>query len=180
MIIGIDYSMTTPAITVREYTTTCNFLTSVKKYQTSYLPQSNRDFTIVGWPYPEFTSQEDRFNGISDWAMKLCKKEDTIVIEDYAMGAKGKVFHIAENCGLLKHKLYKQGIKFVTIAPTALKKFATGKGNADKCAMYDAFVNETGIHLRELMESDNKDCGSPVSDIVDSYFLALYGETIKH
>ena len=63
------------------------------------------------------------------------------------------------------------------IAPTALKKFAAGKGNADKCVMHAAFKEQTGIDLMVSMEKESKDCGSPVSDIVDSYFLARYAIT---
>jgi len=102
---------------------------------------------------------------------------DHIVIEDYAMGAKGRVFHLGENCGLLKHKLWHNGLTFSVIAPTALKKFATGKGNADKCAMVEAFRLRTGIDLPVHMQG-GKDCGSPVSDIVDSWFLAAYGREV--
>ena len=93
------------------------------------------------------------------------------------MGAKGKVFHIAENCGLLKHKLWVAAHRYQTITPTALKKFATGKGNADKCMMHAAFVAETGIDLMKAMDKESKDCGSPVSDIVDSFYLAKYAFT---
>ena len=90
------------------------------------------------------------------------------------MGAKGKVFHIGENCGLLNHKLWKEKMSFKVIAPTALKKFASGKGNADKCMMHESFVKDTGINLMKEMDKESKDCGSPVSDIVDSYYLARY------
>ena len=90
------------------------------------------------------------------------------------MGAKGKVFHIGENCGLLKHKLWKNKIRFETVTPTALKKFATGKGNSDKCIMHAAFHELTKINLMKEMDKESKDCGSPVSDIVDSYFIARY------
>ena len=109
------------------------------------------------------------------WAVLQCIDADVIVLEDYAMGAKGKVFHLGENCGLLKHKLWQRGLKFETVAPTALKKFASGKGNSDKCAMLNAFVKETGIDLMKQMDKESKDCGSPVSDVVDSFYLAQWG-----
>jgi hypothetical protein len=92
------------------------------------------------------------------------------------MGAKGRVFHLGENCGLLKHNLWKHGLNFTLVSPTALKKHATGKGNADKCAMISAFHHKTGIDLASLMDIGN--CGSPLSDVVDSWFLADYGRDV--
>ena len=95
-------------------------------------------------------------------------------IEDYSFGSTGRVFHIAENCGLLKYKLWEIGLRFTTIAPSAIKKFATGKGNADKQKMYDAFVAETGQNLIQFY-SKSGTLTSPVTDIVDSYYIAKYG-----
>jgi hypothetical protein len=52
-----------------------------------------------------------------------------------------------------------------------IKKYATGKGNADKQMMYDSFVQDTGSPLRLTLTPDKKEITSPVSDIVDSYFI---------
>jgi hypothetical protein len=177
-VIGIDYSMTSPAVTLIDGDRTiCWFLTSVKKNQ---ITQTFGVFTCVGDIYPDFLCQEQRYDLISEWAVSKCRVDpDALIIEDYAMGAKGKVFHIGENCGLLKHKLWKEKLRFDVIAPTALKKFAAGKGNADKCMMHSAFIEHTGIDLMKSMDKETKDCGSPVSDIVDSYFLAKYALTKK-
>jgi hypothetical protein len=177
-VIGIDYSMTSPAVTLIDGDRTiCWFLTSVKKNQ---ITQTFGVFTCVGDIYPDFLCQEQRYDLISDWAVSKCRVDpDALIIEDYAMGAKGKVFHIGENCGLLKHKLWKEKLRFDVIAPTALKKFAAGKGNADKCMMHSAFIEHMGIDLMKSMDKETKDCGSPVSDIVDSYFLAKYALTKK-
>lgn len=177
-VLGIDYSMTSPAITLIDgEKATCWFLTSVKRNQTT---QTFGMLTCVGDTYPDYLCPEQRYDLISDWAVSKCGiVVDALVIEDYAMGAKGKVFHIGENCGMLKHKLWKRKIPFETVAPTALKKFASGKGNADKCMMHAAFKDQTGIDLMKSMDKESKDCGSPVSDIVDSYFLARYALTRK-
>jgi hypothetical protein len=172
-VLGIDYSMTSPAITLIDgEKATCWFLTSVKRNQVTH---TFGMLTCVGDVYPDYLCPEQRYDLISEWAVSKCRVDaDALVIEDYAMGAKGKVFHIGENCGMLKHKLWKSGIRFETVAPTALKKFAAGKGNADKCIMHAAFKDQTGIDLMKSMDKESKDCGSPVSDIVDSYFLARY------
>ncbi len=102
-----------------------------------------------------------------------------IFIEDYSYGSKGKVFNLAENAGLLKYKMWDVGYRFELVPPTVLKKFATGKGNADKEGMYEAFVSQTGVNLQKIMFPDRKTLASPVTDIVDSYWLSQYGYSLN-
>ena len=132
-----------------------------------------------GHGYPDWTTEEERHHKISEWALGLCKDADLIVIEDYAMGAKGRVFNIGENAGLLKWKLWQAGLKFEKVAPTLLKKFATGKGNADKDKMHQAFLDRFGVNLKASMTPDATKVGNPVSDIVDAIFLSCYGQTLS-
>jgi Holliday junction resolvasome RuvABC endonuclease subunit len=94
-----------------------------------------------------------------------------VALEGYAYSASGKVFQIAENTGILKYKLYLLSIPVTVIPPTEIKKFATGKGNADKNAMYAAFSHETGVNLKSVLTPKRADSVSPVSDIVDSYYI---------
>ena len=70
---------------------------------------------------------------------------------------------------LLKYRLKEYDYKI--LVPSVIKKFATGKGNADKQMMYDSFVQDTGSPLRMTITPDKKEISSPVSDIVDSYFI---------
>ena len=174
---GIDYSMTSPAICLfdgEEWH--ARFLTQTEKHQKHYTFQTPLGvIEVTGDPYKDYTCQEQRFDNISEWVMAcIDDPEAKIVIEDYAMGAKGKVFHIAENCGLLKHKIWEEGFKYSTLAPTALKKFATGKGNSDKNAMHEQFIKDTGVNLMREMTPNAKDCGNPVSDVVDAFYLAKW------
>jgi hypothetical protein len=55
------------------------------------------------------------------------------------------------------------------IEPSKAKKLATGKGNADKQAMYEAFSKETNTDLMFIFKQ--KSLTNPVTDIVDSYFI---------
>ena len=57
------------------------------------------------------------------------------------------------------------------VSPSHIKKIATGKGNADKNQMYQAFVKETGILLKDIISPNKKEIGNPVSDLVDSYYI---------
>lgn len=97
-----------------------------------------------------------------------------MIIEDYSMGSKGRVFHIAENCGILKHELYVNELPFDTVPPTTLKKFASGKGNASKEMMYESFLRETNIDIKNHINPKLKESDNPVSDVIDSFYLAKY------
>jgi hypothetical protein len=98
-----------------------------------------------------------------------------IFLEGYAMGAKGLVFDIAENTSILKHKLWKSGFSITCVPPTVIKKFATGKGNATKDGMNDAFIKDTGVKLMPIFQPKAESVGSPVGDLVDSFYMCKYG-----
>jgi hypothetical protein len=44
--------------------------------------------------------------------------------------------------------------------------------------MHSSFVKDTNIDLMKTMDKESKECSSPVSDIVDSYYLAKYAMAI--
>ena len=73
--------------------------------------------------------------------------------------------------GLLKYKLFKNDLRYNLLAPAQVKKFATGKGNANKEKMIEAFKEETGCDLLKIFECNYT---SPVSDIADSYFICKF------
>jgi hypothetical protein len=55
------------------------------------------------------------------------------------------------------------------VEPSRVKKLATGKGNADKQAMYEAFLKETKVDLVSIFEQ--KSLTNPVTDIIDSFYI---------
>ena len=175
-IVGIDYSMSSPAITIFSgnlesfcYSNCqCFFLTSNKKFVGKFQPN------IIGTEMPFWNSEEERFDHISSWALScLPDKVDLIGIEGYSFGSKGRVFNIAENCGLLKHKLWKLKIPIEIVAPSAIKKHGAGKGNAKKEVLEEHFLAKTGLDLRTILGQTQKQM-NPSSDIIDSYFLTGY------
>ena len=176
--IGIDYSLTSPCVCVNTDNTFANskfyFLTDKK--------------SLVGWVYPnivgtahsEYSVESQRYENISNWVLSCIPQKTEgmrITIEDYSFGSKGKVFHIAENCGVLKYNLYKMSYTYDTVPPTVIKKFATGKGNATKDVMYEQFVKDTGIKLHDHISPKAK-LNSPTTDIVDAWYIAKYSMTI--
>ena len=103
-----------------------------------------------------------------------------VFIEGYSFGSKGQaVFQIAENCGILKYRLQMSPtILYDTIVPSVVKKYASGKGNADKQLMYDSFKEHTKKDLMKIF--DMQTLNNPVTDNVDSYYIAKVGyENIK-
>lgn len=172
---GIDYSMTSPAVCIHvgdewsHKNCTIHFLASRRAHMINTPRLKATEY------HNDFTINEPRFDWLSRWACDIVRAANPsqIVIEGYAMGAKGQVFHIAENTGLLKHSLWKAGFKFDTPAPTAVKKFATGKGNAKKEDLEKAFIAETGWDIRAELNQSAKSW-NPSSDIIDAYYLAKH------
>lgn len=174
-LVGLDYSMTGPAICICQgefHISNCQiyYMTDTIKYQGAFVHGH-----IIGHPFPHWENDVERFHLISEFfisKLKLFAHEDTKMnIEGYAMGARGRVFHIGENTGILKYKLWEHNIKFDVVAPTRIKKQATGKGNADKNIMYSYFEQETGINLRKALDYTKTEISSPIGDIVDSYYI---------
>jgi hypothetical protein len=170
MLIGIDYSITCPCLCLfderKEFKfNNCFFyyLTNTKKYADKIAPN------ITGESFQEYVQDVDRFDTISQWAVNLCIGAADVGMEGYAYGAKGRVFNLAENMGLLKYKLYKHAIPVTIIEPAKVKKCATGKGNADKQVMYETFSKETNTNLLSVF--NQKTLSNPVTDVIDSYYV---------
>jgi hypothetical protein len=170
MLIGIDYSITCPCLCLFDERKAFKFdncffyyLTNTKKYADKIAPN------ITGESFQEYVQDVDRFDTISEWATNLCIGAADVGMEGYAYGAKGRVFNLAENMGLLKYKLYKHAIPVTIVEPSKVKKCATGKGNADKQVMYETFSKETNTDLKSIF--NQKTLSNPVTDVIDSYYV---------
>ena len=187
MKIGIDYSLSSPGVCVNtsegEFRyEDCNFyyLTSTKKYDSTFKEKIAFGQSTVEYKGTQnklYTSEPERYNNIADWVIDIIKSykgTPTIQIEDYSYGSTGRVFHIAENLGLLKYKLKMEcGWDYTLLPPSVIKKFATDKGNANKELMLEAFEKDTGVNLEVLFDTKSK---SPISDVADAYFICKYQE----
>tara|TARA_B100000085_G_scaffold95239_1_gene86394 strand:+ start:283 stop:750 length:468 start_codon:yes stop_codon:yes gene_type:complete len=146
------------------------YLTNKKKWT----GQMSED--IIGYEHKEWTDPIQRFKYISDFVFDIIGSliNPEIFIEGYSFGSKGQgLFQIAENCGILKYRLLQKGYSYNTVVPSVVKKGATGKGNADKDMMYEAFVKETNIDLKKIFDTEK--VSNPLSDIADSYFIQKVG-----
>lgn len=174
IIVGIDYSLTSPCVCISKDKTFTNSFFYFLNDRKSVI---GKHHNILGETHDEYLTDQQRYENIASWVLGILlnftKDEIYIMIEDYSFGSKGKVFHIAENCGLLKYVLYKNGYKFFTVPPTVVKKHATGKGNATKEKMYETFVESTGVELHKILSPTTK-LGSPTTDVVDAWYIARY------
>lgn len=188
-IVGIDYSITSPSICLYDselggkmFYEKCifHFRTGVKK-TFDYVTQIKNKQYIVYKEHQKRLMGTPRHCQLASWSIDIIEEfnPDAIFIEGYAMAAKGMTFDIGENTGALKVELYKKDYDINVVAPSSIKKFATGKGNASKTNMFENFKKETRFNLPTILQVKNPE-SSPCSDIVDSYFVCKYGESLLH
>ncbi len=179
VVAGIDYSMTSPAICVHKgkdwHIDNCTFY-----FQTGITKMVIDTDKIKGSMLMKHTSQEQRFfqNAVWSKGILLSHNPELVALEGYAMGAKGLIFNIAENTGMLKHIMWREKIKFVTPPPTVLKKFATGKGNSNKEAMQEAFIKETGWTDLKQTLGQKESMFNPSGDLIDAYYACKYARSM--
>ena len=185
-IAGIDYSLTSPAICVYKEEDggyfdfdRCVFHYLSNNERQQQLATRSGLSNLKAEPYPEWKTAEERHEELTAWAYRIVQGCEEVYLEGYAFAtaAQAGVRSIAENTGLLKHKMRKNKISFKSNPPTVIKKFATGKGNANKEVMYEAFVDEllTPTDLKERLTPKATKVKNPISDLVDAYFIAKCG-----
>jgi Holliday junction resolvasome RuvABC endonuclease subunit len=177
--VGVDYSLTSPAVCVSVDGTWENsqlyYLNSKKKTEGKVAKN------ITGTLHQVYSCDQQRYQNNMKWVFGLIeqypKKSVKVMIEDYSFGSKGRVFNLAENCGVLKQELWRQGYSYSAVPPTVLKKFASGKGNANKEKMYEAFLQKYSVDL--ILEFGFVKLDNPITDIVDAFFLSQYSMETK-
>lgn len=176
---GVDFSMNSPALTAISAGEIRSFFVPQKKVHEAVFSLGNYKIIPIGFTrklnnsFDKYHENSEFIKKSIEWVRKeFSPKQELFAIEGYSYGSKGSsLFNIAENCGIMKYNLQRlHNIQFVEYSPSEIKKFATGKGTAKKDAMYKEFQQETGIKLDIMLNS--KMDGNPVSDIVDSYFIA--------
>lgn len=202
-IIGIDYSISSPSVCAcvldngEFLLSNCKFVygTDKKVFLGSF---SNGMFT----GHETISSKHenvDRFMRLASISQSLIVqyKEHNldIAIEDYAFSRAGQLTTLGENGGILKAAIKARFNEYVKpYSSTTIKKFARecfpvelqkdSKGKLikmDKEQMHEAFKYDTGVNLclifgvdSVLTQSGAITKGNPITDIVDSYFVAKY------
>jgi Holliday junction resolvasome RuvABC endonuclease subunit len=99
---------------------------------------------------------------------------DGAAIEGYAFAAKGAKFNLGEVGGVLRLALYDRSIPSIEVPPTYLKKFFTGKGNAQKNVMMKEAYKNYGIDI-----NDDNDCDAFGLGLVAQSFFETELHAIK-
>ena len=74
------------------------------------------------------------------------RQPDVVVIEGYSFGSQGRsVYQIGELGGVVRREFWRRRIPFIEVPPSTLKKYTTGKGNANKDAMLAAAIRRFGF-----------------------------------
>jgi crossover junction endodeoxyribonuclease RuvC len=123
---------------------------------------------IVTFKVPKDMVGVARLNWLAKQLNSMLKKYNPkeIFIEGYSFMSKGRsVFNLAELGGIFRLILAKRWGGYYEVAPTSLKKFITGKGNAKKQIMLEQTFRKYGLGS-EILKDDNQ---------VDSYGIARFG-----
>ena len=182
VVAGIDLSLRSPAVTILNPTTEQGFLVKFNQCHSYYLTDKSKNIlsteNITGSLFGAWETQEERYETIAEWVISILQKHKikSVGLEDYAYSKSiSSLTPLAENMGLLKYFLWKNDISYDLYAPSSIKKCATGKGNADKQAMKDAFYQDNNDF--DIMALFNKKpidkVISPIHDIIDSYYICL-------
>jgi crossover junction endodeoxyribonuclease RuvC len=82
-------------------------------------------------------------------------KPDLVVIEGYSFGSRGQaILDLAEFGGILRREMIALGFNVIEISPSELKKFITGKGNANKTEMVATMARQYGVSYKTNDEYD--------------------------
>ena len=183
---GIDYSLTSPAICIYSEENSgglynfdrCTLYYLFNSEKQRQLSTGSGIENIIAMPYPEWDTDQERYDKLSNWVIELIQSCDEVYLEGYAYGRHYQQGPIYESTGLLKHKMWKHKLNYFLVAPTKIKKYATGKGTANKELMYNSFTSEllTPPDLPKILTPKSKKITSPITDIVDSYFICKYGQ----
>lgn len=98
---------------------------------------------------------------LRDRIMAHCLTTDVVAIEGYSMGGQrgsaGVGQALGELGGVVRVALWEAGITYVELSPSSLKKYATGKGNANKETMLLAAAKraaDIGVEITNNNEAD--------------------------
>lgn len=113
-----------------------------------------------------------RLNEIAGAIIRYAEDSDLVIIEGYlnqsmSAGITGMVH------GAVRAALIEAGLKYATLPPSSLKKYATGRGGASKTDMAVAAFKRGGVEFTNDNECDawwlwvaaNEHLGEPVFDL---------------
>jgi hypothetical protein len=197
MIIGIDFSINSTAVTIRNGNeiVMMSFVPNYEPDKKSWKVHQSISNLVQIHSYKKDGSSKD---SIEDQRIKLrnahqlsdliinsigqenLKVVDRINIEGFSYASKGNSFiDLITYNSFLKTKLYQEvGDKIYVVPPKTLKKWYTGNGNATKCGMLRSYMEKNDNDLTRKIsewckiEDEEFSIPKPIDDLVDSIALA--------
>jgi crossover junction endodeoxyribonuclease RuvC len=116
-----------------------------------------------------------RYGNELDQPQNKTPRNTFVFMEGYSFGSKGQsVISLGEVGGCVRLALYKESYKYIEVAPGVLKKFVTGKGNAQKNVMLMEILDEWG----EKIYDDNVGDAFGLAKVGQAYF-GVYPDKLK-
>lgn len=175
--VGVDYSLSSPAYCISSSDDPtpddCTFIVYADKK--AHLKISHPQIKVI--KKNEDLKEMARYIANSDMLFDFLHRDfiEGVFMEGYSFGStSSSMMQIAENAGVFKHRLHQFEVPVTVFPPTTIKKFATGKGNATKHMMYDAWLKHDGWDLISIFKAVSPNT-NPLSDLVDSYFILRKG-----
>lgn len=168
MRVGIDYSVTAPAIYVERDDGTEKWYLMIDVLRL-VCDTDQIQITRTG----KYDSKIQRAIAIAEWAVNILTLEGVkkANLESFSMGSNtGLSFDIGAHTGILFERLYRAGIEVNFIPPTTAKLSFTGKGGAKKDVMCDEFFKRRGWRFSDVLKTKPNE--SPENDLVDAYAIA--------
>ena len=109
----------------------------------------------------DFKTRKDESSGMKGLRFRAKLKEvcelegiELIVYERIAGFHKNSIIHAAKMVAIIETFCEESGIEYRAYSATEIKKYATGKGNANKEAMIQACIDKYGINPIDDNEAD--------------------------
>ena len=171
-ILAVDQSMTSSGVVVLEHMphgSGGSGVSEVVHHEVIRTSKVNDDFVLD--TFERATLIGRRLNQIAEEQLP-----DYIVFETPSLASKGNATRtlpmlLGSLLAQMEGHISKEGVKLITVPPTSLKKFATGKGNCDKEAMIQA-IEEHDAEMFDVVMSLPKSKGR--GDLADAWHLAHY------
>lgn len=97
----------------------------------------------------------ERLIDLRNRCRKACELADLAVVEGYSFGSRNSHAHaLGELGGVVRVALHVASVRFVEVSPSSLKKYATGKGNANKGEMLAAAIRRLDYQGASDNEAD--------------------------
>lgn len=200
MIVGIDFSINSTALTIKvndskflQFSFVPNYKSSLKAFETHKFLEDEKSLIVYSYnkDKPVKSAVEDQSiklknaDELSDRVLEIFEftgiTPTEIRIEGFSFASKGNSFIdlITFNTFLKVKLIQKFGHIIRVVPPKTLKKAFTGNGNASKCDMVRHFVENYDCKLKkglvklDLVKEGEFNIPKPIDDLVDSLALTL-------